>query len=150
MSTTVHTTLDSRLRALYSGDPTEVADPYPLYAELRGSSPVRWFGRSVIVSAYAETRSVYRDNERFLKYRPQGRPFDNALELLSTEEKQMLDEVTAFEWLYMSSMNGDTHKRVRGAVQEASAPGESRRSERWRGDRRTRSSTDSRASPNRT
>jgi cytochrome P450 len=122
MSTTVNATLDSRLRALYSGDPTEVADPYPLYAELRGSSPVHWFGRSVIVSSYAEARSVYRDNERFLKYRPQGRPFDNALELLSSEEKQMLDEVTEFEWLYMSSMNGETHKRVRGAVQAAFSP----------------------------
>jgi cytochrome P450 len=116
-------TLDERLKDLYAADPAALEDPYSLYADLREHSPVHWFGDSlVIVSSYPEARSVYRDNERFLKYRPQGSHFDNAHSLLSEEDLRLLEEVTAFERLYMSSMNGDTHRRVRGAVQSAFSP----------------------------
>jgi cytochrome P450 len=116
-------TIDERLKALYAADPAALEDPYSLYAELRESSPVHWFGSSlVIVSAYPLARSVYRDHERFHKYRAQGSRFDNAHELLSEEDLRLLGEVTDFERLYMSSMNGERHQRVRGAVQSAFTP----------------------------
>ena len=115
--------VDERLRALYSSDPVALEDPYSLYAELRETSPVHWFGKSlVIVSSYAQARGVYRDNQRFLKYRPRGSDFEDAHRLLSADDLRLLDEVTAFERLYMSSMNGDMHRRVRGAVQSAFSP----------------------------
>jgi cytochrome P450 len=122
MSTTT-LSLEERLKALYSADLVALEDPYSLYADLRATAPVYWFGSSVvIVSSYPEARSVYRDNERFLKYRPQGSHFEGAHELLSDEDMQLLEEVTAFERLYMSSMNGETHRRVRGAMQAAFSP----------------------------
>jgi cytochrome P450 len=116
-------TLDERLRALYAADPALLANPYDLYDELRETAPVHWFGSSlVIVSSYQEARSVYRDSDRFLKYRPEVSHFDGADELLSEGDRRLLREVTEFERLYMSSMNGSTHARVRGAVQSAFSP----------------------------
>jgi cytochrome P450 len=115
--------IDARLQAMYAAEPAALVDPYPLYAELRERSPVHWFGNSlVIVSAYQEARAVYRDHERFQKYRPAGSAFEGAHRLLSDEDKRLLDEITEFEWLYMSSMNGELHRRVRGAVQSAFSP----------------------------
>lgn len=122
MSATVPLTIDERLNALYAADPEAMADPYALYADLRETSPVHWYGSNVLVSRYRETRGVYRDNARFLKHRPAGSSFDNAQALLSEEEVRMLAEVTEFERLYMSSMNGDVHARVRGAVRTAFSP----------------------------
>ena len=116
--------LDERLSALFAGDPEALVDPYPLYADLRARSPIHVFDDTVaIVSTYPEARAVYRDHARFQKYRPEGSHFgERAVSLLSDEERGMLREVTAFERLYMSSMNGELHKRVRGAVQAAFTP----------------------------
>lgn len=123
MSATAPITIDERLNALYAGDPELLADPYHrVYEDLRETSPVHWYGSNVIVSRYRETRGVYRDNARFLKHRPAGSSFDNAQALLSEEEVRLLEEVTEFERLYMSSMNGELHTRVRGAVRAAFSP----------------------------
>jgi cytochrome P450 len=116
--------LDDRLGALFAAEPAALVDPYELYADLREQSPVHVFDDTVaIVSTYPETRAVYRDHARFQKYRPEGSHFgERAVALLSDDERELLREVTAFERLYMSSMNGELHKRVRGAVQAAFTP----------------------------
>ena len=116
--------LDERLSALFAGDADALIDPYSLYAELRETAPVHIFGGTLaIVSSYPETRGVYRDHARFQKFRPEGSHFgEPGLVLLSDEDRQLLREVTDFERLYMSSMNGELHKRVRGAVQAAFTP----------------------------
>jgi cytochrome P450 len=116
--------LDVRLHELFAGEPDALVDPYALYADLREQAPVHVFDDTVaIVSTYPETRAVYRDHARFEKYRPEGSHFgERAVALLSAEDRALLAEVTAFERLYMSSMNGELHKRVRGAVQAAFTP----------------------------
>jgi cytochrome P450 len=116
--------LDERLSALFAAEPEALVDPYSLYADLRNASPVHMFKDTVaIVTSYPETRAVYRDHARFQKYRPDGSHFgDQAVKQLSEQELGLLREVTDFERLYMSSMNGELHKRVRGAVQAAFTP----------------------------
>jgi cytochrome P450 len=114
--------LDERLTAFYAGDPELTADPFPLYHELLERDPVHRFGEgSVLVTSHPLAKSVYRQPELFVTHRGRGR-FADSVRLVSEHELDLLDEVTAFERMYMSSLNGEHHRRVRSAGQRALTP----------------------------
>jgi cytochrome P450 len=51
----------ARLAALLASDPDLLADPYPLYAELRERAPVCDLGTVAVVSRHADVKQVLRD-----------------------------------------------------------------------------------------
>jgi cytochrome P450 len=115
------TTLDEGLRALFAGDRAVTDDPYPLYRRLRESAPVYEFEGTFLVTSHAEAKEVYRDAARFQTKRTRGR-FPDSDRLLSPEEHRLFDDIVAFEQLYLSSMNGEQHRRVKRAAQRSLTP----------------------------
>jgi cytochrome P450 len=110
--------LDEQLDLLYAGDPEAIQDPYPLFKRLRDEAPVHLFGSHIaFVSRYEDVKECLRDSERFLQAPSElWFPFENARRLLSQEDERMLDEVYDFEALFLTRMNGETHRRARAAA----------------------------------
>jgi len=58
------TDLHDRLRAYLSADPATLADPYPLFRDLREAGAVHDLGTTVVVPRYGEVKAVLRDAGR--------------------------------------------------------------------------------------
>jgi cytochrome P450 len=108
--------LDRAFERILAGDPQAVRDPYPVYARLRAAGEVYDFKSSVpVLTSHAAIRQVSMDDGRFLSHRGIDR-FN--VEGLSASDRDKLAGICAFEELQMSGINGDTHSRVRTAVQK--------------------------------
>jgi cytochrome P450 len=122
------TSLDARIEALFADDPAELADPYPLYDELRRHGPVYPAGSIVLVGGHAEVKDVMRDGVRFSMRAKAGAGTRNAelraqLEReLSEEQLSAADAIVAFQGLVMSRNDGETHARLRRVGHRALTP----------------------------
>jgi cytochrome P450 len=108
--------LDEGITAVLSGKGLFLSNPYPFFRRLREESPVHWFAPgTAVVSTYPEAREVHSDNRRFLA------GFSNVedlnVSLLSPEEVAMVyDWEARFRRNWMFTMDGEKHKRFRGAI----------------------------------
>jgi cytochrome P450 len=119
----VNSALVRDVRALFTLEPAVLQCPYPLYERLRDEAPVLQYDDStLIVSRYAEARAAYLDPERFPAATERGVRFAGKLDLLSEDDRRMLDEQLSFEKLFTTNLNGPDHRRVRGAAQRAFSP----------------------------
>jgi cytochrome P450 len=128
ISSTEQATLDARIEALFAGDPAALADPYPLYRELRRLGSVYDAGSMVLVSGHADVKELMRDGVRYSMRAKAGEGTRNAelraqLERELTEEQlQAADAIVAFQGLVMSRNDGETHARLRRVGHRALTP----------------------------
>jgi cytochrome P450 len=115
--------IDERLRLLLASDPEALVDPFPLYAELREQHPVHRAGPIVLVSRYEDVRALLRDQARFSKgARREGSLADDVRSRLTGADLDAFEEVTAFEALYVSRVDGAEHERLRRIAHRAFTP----------------------------
>jgi cytochrome P450 len=114
--------LDSRLQRIFASEPDAIRDPFPTWNELREAAPVHYFGDAWLVSHYKAVRVLADDarvgNNAYL-HGSRGQALRNRL---SPQGRIAFDEVSAFEALYMSRTEGETHDRLRRIAQRTFTP----------------------------
>jgi cytochrome P450 len=115
--------LDANVTGLLAGDQEVLADPYPLYAELRRHAPVFPHGAYTVVSRYDDVRAVYLDHQRFKKnYYAQGTYAEAVRARVPRELDEIYQEVSDFEGLFISRVDDDAHARLRRIAHRAFTP----------------------------
>ena len=96
-------------------DPAELADPYPLYRELREHDPVAWdpYLHAWVVTGYPEVMTVLR---HFLADRT---PTPEQLRAIGVPELEPIAEIMVRQMLFM---DGKAHARLRGLCSAAFTP----------------------------
>ena len=115
-------TLDDRVAALFASEPAAMADPWPLFAELRETAPSHRHGAFVLITRYAECLRALRDPERLSSRTYLGSRADEALARMTPEQRDAYHAVSAFEARFMSRSDGDQHARIRRVVQRVFTP----------------------------
>jgi cytochrome P450 len=115
-------TLDDRVAALFASDPAAMADPWPLFAELREAGPSHRHGTFVLITRYAECLRALRDPERLSSRTYLGSRADEALARMTPEQRDAYHAVSAFEARFMSRSDGGRHARIRRVVQRVFTP----------------------------
>src|ERR1700743_2709450 len=109
-----YASLDDDLAALFAGDRTLCANPYPVYKRLREASPAYPIGPDLVaVSRYQDVRTVFHDASRFRQWKGEtGLP--GQFDLLSDEEiDSFRTHNRHMESNALSALDGDAHRRIR-------------------------------------
>ena len=114
--------LEERLAALLASDPVQLADPYPLYAELREHVPVCELGTVAVLSRHADVKRALRDAERLSSRTFVGARTEEALARMSDEERAQYGVVAAFDAEIVAHVDGEEHARMRRIAQRAFTP----------------------------
>ena len=115
--------LDARLTSLIESDVDSVTNPFGLYDDLLANAPVYPWGPTVVVSSYEAVKTIARESDAYSNRGYSiGSRAEAIRESLSDEEKLAFDEVSEFEALYVSRMDGAEHARLRGIAQRAFRP----------------------------
>jgi cytochrome P450 len=124
MSAKAALTLEAQVETLFARtDQSLLRDPYPLYRRMREESPVHPFGKGiVVVSPHRVVKAIYRDQETFPSWPTRQRNFDGQFADLGPDELGMMNEMLGMEAGFLTNLDGDHHRRVRGAAQRAFAP----------------------------
>ena len=114
--------VEERLAALLASDPALLADPYPLYAELRERAPVCELGTVAVLSRYADVKQALRDAERLSSRTFVGARTEEALARMSEAEREAYGVVAAFDAEIVAHVDGEEHARMRRIVHRAFTP----------------------------
>jgi cytochrome P450 len=116
-------TQDPRLGALLASRPEAMADPYPIWRELRESAPVTRHGAIVLVSSHAEVKRLARDKVALSNRGGiDGSLFEANRERLTPEQQGAQSDIAQFESLYVSRSDGEQHDRLRKVCARAFTP----------------------------
>ncbi len=103
-----------RLHALLAGDPALLADPFPVYREIRESSGTVEVDDVLIVTRYDEVRTTLRDSKALSnRGLVHGSWIDAARSRLAGDELAAFDEVISFQANFASRTDGADHRRIR-------------------------------------
>lgn len=120
MSRTVQETdpeaIAARLGRLYDLDPAELADPYPIYAAMRGHAPVLRVGPMVSVSRYDDVKAILTDPVTFSSRRIEGSSFKARLAELSPDQTVKLETLMQNDGRQLPQSDNPVHDRLRGFV----------------------------------
>ena len=99
-------------------------DPYELYERLRSRGRALWHHDRLLVFSHADVKAVYRDASRFANGGGPTAPAnrERLMAKLSPEDQFFLERVFEYEAPTPIRSNGDTHARLRGAVQRTFTP----------------------------
>ena len=117
--------LDQLVTGLLTSDTAALADPYPIYRQLRAVEGLYLHpsGPTVVVSRFSDVRAVLGNSEEMSN---RGLAVGSRAEAIRSKlepaDQQIFDEVAAFENLYVSRADGDLHQRVRRISQRAFSP----------------------------
>ena len=114
--------VEGRLAALLASDPDLLADPYPLYAELRERAPVCDLGTVAVVSRHADVKQVLRDAERLSSRTFVGARTEEAVARMSDEEREAYRVVATFDAEIVAHVDGEEHARMRRIAHRAFTP----------------------------
>lgn len=115
-------TIDERLAALMASDPAAMADPYPLYADLREAGTTRRVGPMVVVTRFAEAKRIFLEAHRYSNHTTRGSRAEEALARMTDEEREAYRRVSDFEAMYVSRSDGAQHARLRRIGHRAFTP----------------------------
>jgi cytochrome P450 len=119
----VAASIDERLDGLLASDPAAMADPFPLWRELRESAPVHRHGAVVLVTSYDEVKLQTRNAVGLSsRYGIDGTLFAANRERLGESQQRAQSEIAEFESLYISRSDGDQHERLRNVAHRAFTP----------------------------
>jgi cytochrome P450 len=111
-----------RLAALLAGDPAQLSDPYPLYAELRERASLCTLGTVAVLSRHEDVKLALRDAERLSSRTFVGSRTEQALARMSDEERERYAVVAAFDSEIVAHVDGEEHSRMRRIVHRAFTP----------------------------
>ena len=111
-----------RLAALLAGDPAQLSDPYPLYAELREHAPLCTLGTVAVLSRHEDVKQALRDAGRLSSRTFVGSRTEEALARMSDEEREQYEVVAAFDSEIVAHVDGEEHTRMRRIVHRAFTP----------------------------
>jgi len=114
--------LDDRLGTLLASEPEAMADPYPLYADLREAGPTHRHGSIVFVTRFREAKAVFLDHRRYSNHTTRGSRTEEALARMAAEEREAFHAVSDFEAMYVSRSDGAQHERLRRIGHRAFTP----------------------------
>lgn len=115
--------LGDQLTAILGSDPAAIADPFPVWDQLRTSAPVHRHGSVVLVSRYDDVKRLQRDGTTLSnRYAIDGTLVAANYARLDEEQVAAAKDIAAFEALYMPRSDGDTHARLRGIAHRAFTP----------------------------
>jgi cytochrome P450 len=115
--------LDERLAALFAGDQEPLADPWPLWRDLREAMPVAEYASAHLVLRYDDVKAILRDRDRLSNdaFR-RGSHADHVRSLLSDEARRAYDEMWEFQAMFVVATDGETHDRLRRIAHRAFTP----------------------------
>jgi cytochrome P450 len=116
-------TLQDRLGALFASDPNAMADPWPVWRELRETAPVVQLGAIYLVTRHGDVKAVFRDAERFSSdsYR-RGSYSEKVRATLTAEQRRAFDDIFEFQALMVVSTDEPEHTRLRRIAHRAFTP----------------------------
>lgn len=114
--------LDGRLTALFGNDQEAMADPYPLFDQLRETAAVHELGPMMLITRHAEVRAACRDVTRLSNRTFTGSRAEDALSRMTGEQREAYRIVSEFESRYVSRSDGEQHARLRRIMQRAFVP----------------------------
>jgi cytochrome P450 len=116
-------TTTGQLPALFAGEQSVLADPWPLWHGLREASPVAEHASVHLVLRYGDVKAVLRDRERFSNdsFR-RGSHAEHTRSLLSDKGRQAYDEMWDFQALFVVATDGEQHDRLRRIAHRAFTP----------------------------
>lgn len=115
-------TLDEGLRALLASDVDALADPYPLYRELRERSPVHELGAVVVLARYADVKAAARDSARLSSRIFTSDRDAEAVAAMSEEGRRAHRAVAEYDANIVSHSDGEQHARLRRIAHRAFTP----------------------------
>jgi cytochrome P450 len=114
--------LDDKLRRLFLSDPAVMADPVPIWTELREAGPVYHHGKVILFTKSRGVKKLINDPRAVHNAAGKGKRAEAARAALPDDGKTAFDVVTAFEGMYMSRNDGETHDRLRRIAQRTFTP----------------------------
>jgi len=114
--------LDAGLRALLASDPDALADPYPLYRELRERSPVHELGSVVVMARHDDVKAAARDTAGLSSRVFSSDRAAEAVAGMSEEGRRAHEAVAAYDANIMSHADGEHHARLRRIAHRAFTP----------------------------
>jgi cytochrome P450 len=115
--------LEGRFADLMTSRPAAIADPWPLWRELRETAPVLELGPAFAVTRHADVKAILRDPARFSS--DSNRRGTRAAELrsrLDEEQRRAFDEVYDFQGRFVVATDGEAHDRLRRIAHRAFTP----------------------------
>jgi cytochrome P450 len=114
--------VDRGLRALLASDAGALADPYPLYRELRARSPVHDLGSVVVLARYDDVKAAARDTTALSSRVFASDRAEEALAGMSEEGRRAHAAVAAYDASIVSHSDGEQHARLRRIAHRAFTP----------------------------
>ena len=114
--------LDAGLHALLASDPGALADPYPLYRELRERSPVHELGSVVVMARHDDVKAAARDTAGLSSRIFSSDRTAEAIARMSEEGRRAHEAVSNYDANIMSHVDGEQHARLRRIAHRAFTP----------------------------
>src|SRR6202035_5164231 len=113
-----------RFGALLAGDPALMADPFPLYHEVREAAPVYDLGGTLLVCSHAAMMDVIRADGRLFvnALGLRGEAAEQARAQLSGEYLEAFDALAGFYSLTLPERDREDHRRLRSVVHRSFTP----------------------------
>jgi cytochrome P450 len=116
-------TLRERVGALMTSQPEALADPWPVWQELRETAPVVELGAVFVATSYREVKNMLRDDARFSSSSPlQGTLGESLRAGMTQEQQEAFRELADFNALTIVSVDDDVHERLRRNAHRAFTP----------------------------
>ena len=114
--------LQERVHRFFALDEEMLADPYPLYKEMRETQPVMRVGNAVAVSRYDDVKQIFRDPRRFSSNRQQGTRVTEKRASLEGAALDKYDAMLRHERGQIGLQDMPEHTRLRRFVNQAFSP----------------------------
>jgi cytochrome P450 len=111
-------TVEESLRALFAGDRALVADPAPIFAEVRAAGPVLRMDDYVVVSRHRDIEAILNDPRARVEYAYA----DALLAATPPEDRWYAQELLDFFARWLAQSNDAEHDRLRRLVHLAFSP----------------------------
>ena len=116
-------TLTEAVSAILTSKADALVDPWPVWRELRETSPVVEADGVYLLGGYAEVKSVLRDDRHFANSsRLRGRWSDSVRAQMTQEQQAAFQEVARFQALTVIGNDDDAHERLRRHAHRAFTP----------------------------
>lgn len=114
--------LDAELSGIFASNPAAMAEPYAVWNSLRETAAVYEHGSVLLVSRHEDVSLVIGDSRFLTNTFGRGNRYEAVRANLRGGELAAFDQVTAFEAMYISRTDGETHARLRRIGQRAFTP----------------------------
>jgi cytochrome P450 len=115
--------LDARLEDLFASRPDALANPWPLWDELRMAGRAHRVGPRLLLSRYEDVKPVLRTSDLFSNgWATSGSQAQEIVSRLSDEQRVAHFALADFESKYVSRADGAAHARLRGIAHRAFTP----------------------------